>query len=211
MQVNLIDRPSFYAKYGKRLLDIFISSIILPIVVLFMLIIAISLLIVSGRPIFFIQERTGLNYSNFQIWKFRTMRIDQIQKSKVNDWEGGVPEQFVFKNSQDTRMTGIGKLLRKLSLDELPQIINVLKGEMSLVGPRPEVPEITAYYNLEQSKRLYMKPGITGLAQINGRSNIPHGRKINYDIDYVENCSFLLDIKILMRTISVVFSREGAY
>lgn len=211
MQVNLIDRPSFYAKYGKRLLDIFISSIILPIVVLFMLIIAISLLIVSGRPIFFTQERTGLNYSNFQIWKFRTMRIDQIQKSKVNDWEGGVPEQFVFKNSQDTRMTGIGKLLRKLSLDELPQIINVLKGEMSLVGPRPEVPEITAYYNLEQSKRLYMKPGITGLAQINGRSNIPHGRKINYDIDYVENCSFLLDIKILMRTISVVFSREGAY
>ncbi|QOV11678.1 sugar transferase [Viridibacillus arvi] len=211
MQVNLIDRPSFYAKYGKRLLDIFISSVILPIVVLFMLIIAISLLIVSGRPIFFTQERTGLNYSNFQIWKFRTMRINQIQKSKVNDWVGGVPEQFVFKNSQDTRMTGIGKLLRKLSLDELPQIINVLKGEMSLVGPRPEVPEITAYYNLEQSKRLYMKPGITGLAQINGRSNIPHGRKINYDIDYVENCSFLLDIKILMRTISVVFSREGAY
>ncbi|MFF3099655.1 sugar transferase [Viridibacillus arvi] len=211
MQVNLIDRTSFYAKYGKRLLDIFISSILLPIVVLFMLIIAISLLIVSGRPIFFTQERTGLNYSNFQIWKFRTMRIDQIQKSKVNDWVGGVPEQFVFKNSQDTRMTGIGKLLRKLSLDELPQIINVLKGEMSLVGPRPEVPEITAYYNLEQSKRLYMKPGITGLAQINGRSNIPHGRKINYDIDYVENCSFLLDIKILMRTISVVFSREGAY
>lgn len=211
MQVNLIDRPSFYAKYGKRLLDIFISSILLPIIVLFMLIIAISLLIVSGRPIFFTQERTGLNYSNFQIWKFRTMRINQIQKSKVNDWVGGVPEQFVFKNSQDTRMTGIGKLLRKLSLDELPQIINVLKGEMSLVGPRPEVPEITAYYNLEQSKRLYMKPGITGLAQINGRSNIPHGRKINYDIDYVENCSFLLDIKILMRTISVVFSREGAY
>lgn len=108
-------------------------------------------------------------------------------------------------------MTGIGKLLRKLSLDELPQIINVLKGEMSLVGPRPEVPEITAYYNVEQAKRLNMKPGITGLAQINGRSNIPHGRKINYDIDYVENCSLLLDIKILIRTIRVVFSREGAY
>ncbi|MFE6168742.1 sugar transferase [Viridibacillus arvi] len=211
MQVNVIDRPRFYAKYGKRLLDVVISSILLPIIVFIMLIIAISLLIVSGRPIFFTQQRTGLNNSNFQIWKFRTMRIDQIQNSKVNGWEGGVPEQFVFKNSQDTRMTGIGKLLRKLSLDELPQIINVLKGEMSLVGPRPEVPEITAYYNLEQAKRLYMKPGITGLAQINGRSNIPHGRKINYDIDYVENCSFLLDIKILMRTIRVVFSREGAY
>ncbi|MGE7925387.1 sugar transferase [Viridibacillus arvi] len=211
MQVNVIDRPRFYAKYGKRLLDVVISSILLPIIVFIMLIIAISLLIVSGRPIFFTQQRTGLNNSNFQIWKFRTMRIDQIQNSKVNGWEGGVPEQFVFKNSQDTRMTGIGKILRKLSLDELPQIINVLKGEMSLVGPRPEVPEITAYYNLEQAKRLYMKPGITGLAQINGRSNIPHGRKINYDIDYVENCSFLLDIKILMRTIRVVFSREGAY
>ncbi|MGE7918114.1 sugar transferase [Viridibacillus sp. NPDC093762] len=211
MQANVIDRPRFYAKYGKRLLDIVISSILLPIIALFMLIIAIILLFVSGRPIFFTQQRTGINYSNFQIWKFRTMRNNLSQKNKVNDWEGGVPEQFVFKSSQDTRMTGIGKLLRKLSLDELPQIINVLKGEMSLVGPRPEVPEITAYYNLEQAKRLYMKPGITGLAQINGRSNIPHGRKINYDIDYVENCSFLLDIKILMRTIRVVFSREGAY
>ncbi|MEK5482537.1 MULTISPECIES: sugar transferase [unclassified Viridibacillus] len=211
MHINVIYRPRFYAKYGKRLLDVVVSSILLPIIVLMMLIIAIALLIVSGRPIFFTQERTGLNYSNFQIWKFRTMRNDLSQRCKVTDWEGGVPEQFVFKNSQDTRMTGIGKLLRKMSLDELPQIINVLKGEMSLVGPRPEVPEITAYYNVEQSKRLYMKPGITGLAQINGRSNIPHGRKINYDIDYVENCSLLLDIKILIRTIRVVFSREGAY
>lgn len=211
MQVNVIDRPRFYAKYGKRLLDLIISSILLPIIVLIMLIIAITLLIVSGRPIFFTQERTGVNQSNFQIWKFRTMRIDQAQKRKVNDWKGGVPEQFVFKNSQDTRMTGIGKLLRKLSLDELPQIINVIKGEMSLVGPRPEVPEITDFYNVEQAKRLYVKPGITGLAQINGRSNIPHGRKIYYDIDYVENCSLLLDIKILLRTIRVVLTREGAY
>jgi lipopolysaccharide/colanic/teichoic acid biosynthesis glycosyltransferase len=101
--------------------------------------------------------------------------------------------------------------LRKWSLDELPQIINVLKGEMSLVGPRPEVPDITSFYNADQSRRLYLKPGITGLAQINGRSDISHGQKVEYDIDYVENCSFVLDIKILIRTIRVVFNGEGAY
>ncbi|MBK3493731.1 sugar transferase [Viridibacillus sp. YIM B01967] len=206
-----MERSTFYGKYGKRLLDLIIASILLPVFVTTILLIAFLLLIVSGRPVFFTQERTGLNNNNFQIWKFRTMKCDKAQQGKVKSWKGGVPEQFVFKQSQDLRMTGIGKLLRKLSLDELPQIINVLKGDMSLVGPRPEVPEITTFYNTEQARRLYVKPGITGLAQINGRSNIPHGRKIFYDIDYVESCSFALDLKILMRTIRVVLSREGAY
>ncbi|MGE7924811.1 sugar transferase [Viridibacillus arvi] len=210
MQVNVMERTTFYLKYGKRLLDLIVASILLPIISILILVISFLLLVFSGRPIFFKQYRTGVHFEEFKIWKFRTMKSHQLEKEE-KDWQEGVPDDFIFKGVLDSRITTIGKLLRKWSLDELPQIINVLKGEMSLVGPRPEVPDITSFYNADQSRRLYLKPGITGLAQINGRSDISHGQKVEYDIDYVENCSFVLDIKILIRTIRVVFNGEGAY
>ena len=210
MQVNVMERTTFYLKYGKRLLDLIVASILLPIITMLILVISFLLLVFSGRPIFFKQYRTGLHFEEFKIWKFRTMKFHKLGKEEKN-WKEGVPDDFVFKGALDSRVTTIGKLLRKWSLDELPQVINVLKGEMSLVGPRPEIPDITSFYNADQSRRLYLKPGITGLAQINGRSDISHGQKVEYDIDYVENCSFVLDIKILIRTIRVVFNGEGAY
>jgi len=123
----------------------------------------------------------------------------------------GIPDDYYFKTEQDTRITKVGAILRKLSIDEIPQLLNVLKGDMSIVGPRPEVPTITNAYNSLQARRLEVKPGLTGLAQINGRSNISHGQKISYDIEYVDHYSFWLDVQILLKTIYVVVARTGAY
>lgn len=123
----------------------------------------------------------------------------------------GIPDDYYFKTEQDTRITKVGAILRKLSIDEIPQLLNVLKGDMSIVGPRPEVPTITNAYNSLQARRLEVKPGLTGLAQINGRSNISHGQKISYDIEYVDHYSFWLDVQILLKTIYVVVTRTGAY
>jgi len=123
----------------------------------------------------------------------------------------GIPDDYYFKTEQDTRITKVGAILRKLSIDEIPQLLNVLKGDMSIVGPRPEVPTITNAYNSLQARRLEVKPGLTGLAQINGRSNISHGQKISYDIEYVDHYSFWLDVQILLKTIYVVATRTGAY
>ncbi len=123
----------------------------------------------------------------------------------------GIPDDYYFKTEQDTRITKVGAILRKLSIDEIPQLLNVLKGDMSIVGPRPEVPTITNAYNSLQARRLEVKPGLTGLAQINGRSNISHGQKISYDIEYVDHYSLWLDVQILFKTIYVVVARTGAY
>lgn len=123
----------------------------------------------------------------------------------------GIPDDYFFKVEQDTRITKVGAVLRKLSIDEIPQLLNVLKGEMSIVGPRPEVPTITNAYNNLQARRLEVKPGLTGLAQINGRSNISHGQKISYDIEYVDHYSFWMDVQIVLKTLYVVVARTGAY
>ena len=108
-------------------------------------------------------------------------------------------------------MTGIGKVFRKYSIDEIPQLINVLLGDMSIVGPRPEIPEITKHYNTYQAQRLKVKPGITGYAQINGRSEINHGKKIEFDHHYIEHCSLYFDIKVIAKTIGLVIRGKGSY
>ncbi len=140
------------------------------------------------------------------------MRFD---KRKIDDhryeWDEGVPEDFTFKSGFDSRVTSIGKVLRKYSLDELPQLFNVLLGDMSIVGPRPEIPEITEHYNLHQRKRLLVKPGMTGYAQINGRSEIQHGKKIEHDLYYVDNQSFFLDVKVILSTVKLVLKGNGSF
>jgi len=169
------------------------------------------ILLFSGRPIFFKQTRTGQNHKPFTIWKYRTMVLSKNQKaSHVYNWSDGVPNDFIFKAPANQQITKIGKIYRKLSIDEFPQLINVLRGEMSLVGPRPEIPEITQFYNRQQSKRLEAKPGMTGHAQVNGRSIINHGKKIEYDHYYIENRSFMFDMKIIAKTISLVIRGKGA-
>ena len=153
-----------------------------------------------------------MHSKKFRILKFRTMKVALHNKKKhTYDWEEGVPDHFQFKTESDENVTTIGKFLRKYSLDELPQLLNVLVGHMSLVGPRPEIPAITDLYSHKQVQRLLVKPGITGYAQVNGRSDINHGKKIEYDLYYVQNRSLRLDIKIIVATIVAVIKAKGAY
>lgn len=195
----------------KRLFDITISVILLIVLIPLLLLFSTAILIFSGRPIFFKQIRTGQDNSSFVIWKYRTMEpCKNREESHSYSWAAGVPNEFVFEKPRNQRITKIGKIYRKLSIDELPQLINVLRGEMSLVGPRPEIPEITKFYTSNQLKRLRAKPGITGHAQVNGRSIINHGKKIEYDYYYVDNGSFKFDMKIIAKTIVLVIRGKGA-
>lgn len=147
-----------------------------------------------GKPFFF-QTRPGINGKTFRIIKFKTMNDQKDVNGNL------LPDE--------NRLTKIGQIVRKTSLDELPQLINVFKGEMSLIGPRPLLPEYLPLYNQLQSRRHEVKPGITGWAQVNGRNAISWEQKFEYDVWYVDNMSFLLDCKIVLLTIKKVFNREG--
>lgn len=174
----------------KRIIDILLSLILL--IVLCPLFIIISLIIItdSPGPIFFRQERTGLNGKDFYLIKFRSMAAD-------ND---------VYNFKEEDKITKVGKFIRKTSLDELPQLINIIKGDMSFIGPRPWLPILNDYYSHEQKKRFLVKPGITGLAQVSGRKDLNIVDRIELDVEYVDNISLVLDIKISFKTILVVFN-----
>ncbi|MDZ3952358.1 sugar transferase [Bacillus thuringiensis] len=195
----------------KRMLDIILGLASFIFFFLVMLVVGVMVLIFNKRPIFFLQQRTGQFNQEFTIIKFRTM--EKCDDSKVHQykWDGQVPEDFVFKTPDSVQVTKLGAILRKYSLDELPQIINVIKGDMSFVGPRPEIMNITKFYNEAQKRRLVVKPGITGYAQIKGRSDINYGRKIHYDLYYVNHISFFFDFKIICKTILQVIRGKGAY
>lgn len=214
IQYNIEVHPSqnrFYF-FFKRLFDVSVSLLLLILLAPFFLLFSITALLISGRPIFYKQTRTGLNHEPFTIWKFRTMEQNKSGTTfHIYKWRDGVPNDFIFQGPQEQKITKVGKFYRKFSIDELPQLINVLRGEMSLVGPRPEIPEITRMYNRYQSDRLQAKPGITGYAQVNGRSIINHGMKIEYDLYYIQKKSFLLDMKIIIKTIWVVTFGKGAW
>lgn len=196
----------------KRLLDLVLCLLGLIIISPVLFIVSISIWLEDRGPALFIQERTGLNGTIFKIYKFRSMKVNQEKKEYAFEHHDGVPDDFVFKNTQqqDTSVTKIGKIIRKTSLDELPQLMNVIQGTMSIIGPRPEIPEITKHYNQYQKRRLEMKPGVTGWAQVNGRSDMTNGEKVKLDIAYIEKASLFFDLKILWKTIGVVFSSKGA-
>ena len=179
----------------KRTLDLFLIISFFPLIIVFSLLISISLFFEIGYPILFFQKRIGLSGREFKIIKFRTMTNE---KDKLGEL---LPD---FK-----RITRIGKLIRKSSLDELPSLINVLIGNMSIVGPRPFIVKYKNLYSKEQNQRHDVKPGITGLAQINGRNNLSWEDKFEWDITYVKNQSFILDIKILLKTFVIVLRKEG--
>lgn len=179
----------------KRILDIIISLV--AIIVLFPLLFIISILVYFklGAPVFFVQERPGLNEKIFKMIKFRSMRNSTDKNGNLlSDLE---------------RLTNFGRILRSTSLDELPELINVLKGDMSIVGPRPLLVEYLLLYSEEQRKRHIVRPGITGWAQINGRNLISWSKKFELDEWYVENQSLILDIKIIFMTIEKVFNKSG--
>lgn len=179
----------------KRLFDVIVSLLLLILFSIPMLVIAIMILINMGPPVIFKQKRPGLHGKVFSIYKFRTMKNSKDKNGNL------------LSNSQ--RITKLGKFLRKLSLDELTQLFNVLKGDISLVGPRPLLIDYLDLYTPEQARRHDVKPGITGWAQVNGRNAISWEDKFKYDVWYVDNQSFLLDLKILFMTFLKVFKSEG--
>lgn len=185
-----------YKHFFKRLLDILISTIALLFIGWFLILIAICLAIANkGAGAFFLHERPGKDGKLFKVIKFKSMTDER-------DAEGNL-----LPNEQ--RVTKVGKFIRKFSIDELPQLINVFKGDMSLVGPRPLVPRYLKLYSLEQARRHEVRPGITGWAQVNGRNSITWTEKFKLDVWYVDHCSFGLDIKIIWMTIINVLTGKG--
>lgn len=181
-----------YRKFVKRFFDFLFSLLLLIILLPIFIIIGILIKIEDGGPVFFKQVRSGKK-GDFSMFKFRSMKIN-------ND---------VHDLSEVDCVTKIGYFLRKTSLDELPQLINILKGEMSFVGPRPWITDYAKYFTCEQKKRLDVLPGITGLAQVNGRNDLSIIEKIELDVMYTQNISFILDLKIIFKTVSSVFSKKG--
>jgi len=194
----------------KRIFDIFVASLTLICTSPLFLITAIAIKLDSSGPIFFRQERVGKWGELFECYKFRSMYINAEQR-KAELMALNEADEIVFKMKEDPRITRVGRIIRKLSIDELPQLINVLQGEMSLVGPRPPIPIEVVQYSYDQFKRLEVTPGITGLQQISGRSDLDFKRWIELDLEYVHSQSVLQDIIILLKTIPTVFSRKGAY
>lgn len=184
----------------KRLMDIVLSLIVLLLLLPIWIIIAILIKVTSEGPVFFLQDRPGKFQRIFRVYKFRTMKPGSDKMIKGQE-----------VMSDDDRITPIGQFLRRSKMDEIPQVINVLKGEMSLVGPRPERIASLEDYDDEISKRLNMKPGMTGLAQVSGNIHIDLQERYRYDVYYVENFSMLLDFKIIFRTIGVVLFGEDKY
>ncbi|MBS6041954.1 MAG: sugar transferase [Clostridium baratii] len=182
-------------KLIKRLFDILFSLLVLIMLSPVFLIVAILVRINLGSPILFTQERIGLNNDVFKMYKFRTMKDGKDKNGNL------LPDS--------ERLTKFGKILRSTSLDELPEFINILKGDMSLIGPRPLLVEYLSLYSNEQIKRHNVLPGLTGWAQINGRNTISWSEKFKLDVWYVENWSISLDIKIFFLTIYKVFRRDG--
>lgn len=184
-----------YEKYIKRIFDIALSLggliVLWPVYLLLCIVVRVKL----GSPVLFRQDRPGKDEKIFKLCKFRTMTDQRDEQGNL------LPD--------DVRLTEFGKFLRSTSLDELPELINILKGEMSVVGPRPQLVRDMVFMTAEERKRHDVKPGLTGLAQISGRNAIAWERKLQYDLEYIENLSFKEDVKILFKTVTKVFEREG--
>jgi undecaprenyl phosphate N,N'-diacetylbacillosamine 1-phosphate transferase len=186
-----------YKRYLKRFLDFIFSFVGLLLLSPFLVLIILLLAIANNGNPFFFQMRPGLNGQLFKIINFKTMNDRKDSSGNLlND---------------DLRLTKIGNFVRKTSLDEIPQLLNVLKGDMSLIGPRPLLPEYLPLYNNKQKKRHNVRPGITGWAQVNGRNSISWQQKFEYDVWYVQHLSFKLDVKIIVKTIQKVLNSEGIY
>jgi exopolysaccharide biosynthesis polyprenyl glycosylphosphotransferase len=195
----------------KRLTDILGSAVLVLVLVPLFALVALHIKLDSPGPIFFRQERVGLNKRRFPLLKFRTMRqgADQQQETfeDLNEADGPV-----FKIKDDPRLTRLGRFLRRYSIDELPQLFNVLKGDMSLVGPRPLPVRDVSRINAQWHKRRFsVKPGITCLWQVNGRSDVSFDRWVQMDLEYIDHWCLGLDIKILIKTVPVVLRGSGAY
>lgn len=185
-----------YKNVIKRVCDLILALLLLVLAFIPMIIVAICIKIEDGGPIIYKSKRGGKNCKVFNVYKFRSMKVDR--------------QELHSNLSHEQMVTKVGKVIRKTSLDELPQLINILKGEMSFIGPRPWIPEYYEWFTDEQKRRSNVLPGISGLAQVKGRNGISIFKKIEYDLYYVEHISMWLDIKIVFETIVQVFKKTNA-
>ena len=188
-------KPTFYEKYMKRALDILLSGLALIVLSPVLLVTAILVRIKLGSPVIFHQDRPGKDGEIFRLYKFRSMTDEKDENGKL------LPDEV--------RLTKFGRVLRATSLDELPELWNILRGDMSIVGPRPLLVKYLPLYNEEQKHRHDVLPGLTGWAQVNGRNAISWEEKFEYDVWYVQNISFAVDVKAVFLTVKKVFCREG--
>jgi exopolysaccharide biosynthesis polyprenyl glycosylphosphotransferase len=194
----------------RRVLDVTMSALLVVVLSPVLLVLALIVKLDSKGPVLFSQRRVGKDQDIFTLYKFRSMVIDAEQRKvdllKFNEATGPI-----FKIKQDPRITNCGRWMRRLSLDELPQLFNVLRGDMSFVGPRPALPSEVAEYNTATLQRLSVKPGITGLSQVSGRSDLSFERSVRHDLEYINHQCLWLDFLIVLRTIKVVLLGHGAY
>jgi exopolysaccharide biosynthesis polyprenyl glycosylphosphotransferase len=220
--VTLFRSPlSNAARFVKRASDLLIALLALIVLGPLWLLVALLIKLDSRGPVFYQQERVGMDGRVFLFYKFRTMRAgtdDARHREFQERYIKGLPDSNLgdedrpaYKLRADDRVTRLGRILRKTSLDELPQLFNVLRGDMSIVGPRPPIPYEVESYELWHRKRLDMKPGITGLWQVSGRNRLPFEEMVRLDLFYIENWSLLLDLKIILRTLPVMLRGDDAY
>ena len=187
----------FYRKFGKRALDILLSGLAILVLSPVLLVVAVLVRVKLGSPVLFHQERPGLHEKIFTLCKFRTMTDARDEKGEL------LPDSV--------RLTSFGKFLRSTSLDELPELWNILKGDMSLIGPRPLLVKYLPLYTEEQHRRHEVRPGLTGLAQVHGRNATTWEQRFSYDLEYVSHVTLRMDISILLQTVSTVLTRRGVH
>ena len=211
-----------FGLYVKRAIDIVLSMLVFVLGFPFFFAIALLIKFTSRGPVFFKQTRIGENGRSFVMYKFRTMRMgidDSVHREFTQNFiKGTGPHSAlddsgakIYKITNDSRVTGVGGFLRKVSLDELPQFINILRGEMAIVGPRPPLPYEYECYEEWHKQRVTVKPGLTGLWQVQGRSSVPFDQMVRLDIHYIENWSLMMDLKIMLWTIPVMLAGTGGH
>ncbi len=199
----------------KRMCDVIASLLGIIMLIPVWIIVALAVRLSDGGPAFFTQKRVGLDGTTFTMFKFRTMHVDaeamKASLAEANEADASAGNSVMFKMANDPRITRIGAFLRKTSIDELPQLFNVLRGDMSLVGPRPPLPSEVAQYEPRVLGKFAVRPGITGLWQISGRSNLSWDETVHLDLSYAQHRSLTLDAWIMLQTVPALLRHEGAY
>lgn len=196
-------KDTLYLRYGKRAFDIAVGIVALPFLAILTAILAPCIYFEDKGPVFYNAPRVGKDGIEFKMYKFRSM--------KVNAPDLLMPDGSTYNGEDDPRMTKVGAFMRRTSLDEMPQFLNVLKGDMSVIGPRPDLERETELYEGNESDKLLVKPGITGYSAVMVRNSAPWHERLALDVHYVHNVTFALDLKVFLKTFSTVFSQEGVY
>jgi lipopolysaccharide/colanic/teichoic acid biosynthesis glycosyltransferase len=203
--------PSAAYLTAKRLLDVFVALALLAVLSPLFLVVALCIKLTDGGPVFFRQKRVGLNGKVFDFFKFRSMVVDaEAKKADLMKWNKHV-NSITFKMCRDPRVTWVGRIMRKTSIDELPQLWNVLIGEMTLVGPRPAVVAEVQRYTAREQRRLAVTPGLTCIWQVSGRADLDFQQQVELDVRYIRERSLWLDFKLMLLTVPAVLSGKGAY